>query len=189
MLVDRSLILTRHIGTTNQRAGLVDSAWAETKHLVYTPSLSLSLSYRLSFSIQPSDGALPIELASNGLYLPYLTTTLEMADCTTIDNTVQLHAGECRGGFDFTLLFEESILILLPIALAILIAALRFTSLLRSPVTTGSLWLGVTKTVSPLHPSRRVEHSLTEYTGLLDMRCCLLLRCCWSLGNTRLDEH
>jgi hypothetical protein len=75
-----------------------------------------------------------------------------MADCTAIDNVVQLHAGECRGGFDFTLLFEESILILLPIALAVLIAALRFTALLRSPVTTASLWLGVTKTVSPFDP-------------------------------------
>jgi hypothetical protein len=79
-------------------------------------------------------------------------TTLDMADCTTIDNIVQLHAGECRGGFDFTLLFEESILILLPIALAVLVAALRLTSLLRSPVTTASLWLGVAKSVSPFDP-------------------------------------
>ena len=35
-----------------------------------------------------------------------------MADCTSIDNTVQLYAGHCRGGFDFPLLFEESILII-----------------------------------------------------------------------------
>ena len=112
-----------------------------------------------------------------------------MADCTTIDNTVQLHAGECRGGFDFTLLFEESILILLPIALAILLATLRFTSLLKSPVTTASLWLGVTKVVSFSHPFRRVECSLTKSPGLLDMRCRLLLCRRWSLGNTRISEH
>jgi len=79
-----------------------------------------------------------------------------MADCTAIDNNVQLHAGECRGGFDFTLLFEESILILLPISLAVLIAALRFTTLLRSPVTTASLLLGVTKIVSRLDSLRLI---------------------------------
>jgi ATP-binding cassette subfamily C (CFTR/MRP) protein 1 len=75
-----------------------------------------------------------------------------MADCIAIDNIVQLHAGECRGGFDFTLLFEESILILLPIALAVLLAAFRLTTLLRSPITTASLWLGVTKIVSQFDP-------------------------------------
>jgi ATP-binding cassette subfamily C (CFTR/MRP) protein 1 len=75
-----------------------------------------------------------------------------MADCIAIDNIVQLHAGECRGGFDFTLLFEESILILLPIALAVLLAAFRLTTLLRSPITTASLWLSVTKIVSLFDP-------------------------------------
>lgn len=70
-----------------------------------------------------------------------------MADCTTIDNTVQLYAGDCRGGFDFPLLFEESILVLLPIILAVLIAAVNIPSLLKSPVTTVSTWLGAVKTV------------------------------------------
>ena len=70
-----------------------------------------------------------------------------MADCTSIDNTVQLYAGHCRGGFDFALLFEESILVILPISLAFLIAAATFTSLLRSPVVTASQWLGAVKTV------------------------------------------
>jgi ATP-binding cassette subfamily C (CFTR/MRP) protein 1 len=80
-----------------------------------------------------------------------------MADCIAIDNIVQLHAGECRGGFDFTLLFEESILILLPIALAVILAAFRLTTLLRSPVTTASLWLGVTKIVRSFNPSGRLN--------------------------------
>jgi hypothetical protein len=70
-----------------------------------------------------------------------------MADCVSIDNTVRLYAGHCRGGFDFPLLFEESILILLPILLAVLIAAATFSSLLRSPVVTASQWLGAIKTV------------------------------------------
>lgn len=78
-----------------------------------------------------------------------------MADCTAIDNTVQLYAHECRGGFDFPLLFEESILILLPICLAVLIAVFRLASLLRSPVTTASGWLIAPKLVwqfySPIH--------------------------------------
>jgi hypothetical protein len=72
---------------------------------------------------------------------------MNMADCVSIDNTVRLYAGHCRGGFDFPLLFEESILILLPISLAILIAAATFSSLLRSPVVTASLWLGAVKAV------------------------------------------
>ena len=60
---------------------------------------------------------------------------------------MRLYAGQCRGGFDFPLLFEESLLILLPISLAIVIAAATFTSLLRSPVVTASSWLGAVKTV------------------------------------------
>lgn len=64
-----------------------------------------------------------------------------MADCASIDNTVQLYAHECRGGFDFPLLFEEAILVLLPIALAVLLAAARFPSLWKSPVTTAAKWL------------------------------------------------
>lgn len=70
-----------------------------------------------------------------------------MADCVRIDNTVQLYAHECRGGFDFPLLFEESILILLPVLLTVLIAAVRFFSLLKSPVTTASAWIAAPKAV------------------------------------------
>lgn len=73
-----------------------------------------------------------------------------MADCIAIDNTVQLYAGECRGGFDFPLLFEESILILLPIAVAVLLAAARLPSLLPRSTTTASPLLGGIKAVSVL---------------------------------------
>lgn len=69
-------------------------------------------------------------------------------DCIAIDDTVQLYASEeCRGGFDFPLLFEESILVLLPIALAVLLAAARCISLSRLPTVTASPWLGAAKTV------------------------------------------
>jgi hypothetical protein len=90
-----------------------------------------------------------------------------MADCTSIDNTVRLYAGQCRGGFDFPLLFEESILILLPILLAILIAAATFTSLLRSPVVTASLLLGIVKTVRI-----PVLSTINKYTNPMMNRLC-----------------
>lgn len=92
-----------------------------------------------------------------------------MADCTSIDNTVQLYAGHCRGGFDFPLLFEESILIILPISLAFLIAAATLTSLLRSPVVTASTWLGAVKTVRiPLfsHEATYTDSIINRLVGL-----------------------
>lgn len=70
-----------------------------------------------------------------------------MADCVAIDNTVQLYAGECRGGFDFPLLFEESILVLLPIALAVVIALVPLVSLLRSSSIVTTTWLIAAKSV------------------------------------------
>lgn len=91
-----------------------------------------------------------------------------MADCTSIDNTVQLYVGQCRGGFDFPLLFEESILILLPIILAVLIAATTFTSLLRFPITAASSWLGAVKTVrvSVLHTlNYSANRFMNRYVG------------------------
>lgn len=61
--------------------------------------------------------------------------------CQTLDSTLRLHASYCRGGFDFTLLFEESILTLLPLCLFITIAPLRILYLVRKrrKVTHGGL--------------------------------------------------
>ncbi|KAJ9213389.1 hypothetical protein DTO166G4_5015 [Paecilomyces variotii] len=61
--------------------------------------------------------------------------------CQTLDSTLRLHASYCRGGFDFTLLFEESILTLLPLCLFITIAPLRIIYLVRKrrKVTHGGL--------------------------------------------------
>lgn len=56
------------------------------------------------------------------------------ASCSTIDNTFSSHAGECRGGFDFTLLFEETILSILPLALLIFIAPLRIVYLSKKSI-------------------------------------------------------
>ncbi|KAH8701351.1 P-loop containing nucleoside triphosphate hydrolase protein [Phaeosphaeriaceae sp. PMI808] len=52
-------------------------------------------------------------------------------DCTTIDQSFGPHAQNCRGGFDFTVLFEESILTLAPIGIFILVSPFRLFHLLR----------------------------------------------------------
>jgi hypothetical protein len=51
--------------------------------------------------------------------------------CGRVDNSFGPHAGDCRGGFDFTLLFEESILTLLPAGLILLLLPPRAWFLLR----------------------------------------------------------
>ncbi|KAF2873543.1 P-loop containing nucleoside triphosphate hydrolase protein [Massariosphaeria phaeospora] len=52
--------------------------------------------------------------------------------CASVDNSFGPYAGErCRGGFDFTLLFEESILSIAPLALLLCIAPFRIFYLWR----------------------------------------------------------
>lgn len=51
--------------------------------------------------------------------------------CAQVDDSFGPHAGSCRGGFDFTLLFEETILTLLPLALLVLALPFRGQFLLR----------------------------------------------------------
>lgn len=60
-------------------------------------------------------------------------------DCVAADNTWGPWAGpECRGGLDFTLLFEESILILLPAVLLIIAAVLQVAWLFGRPRQTAN---------------------------------------------------
>lgn len=62
--------------------------------------------------------------------------------CERVDNTFGPHAGSCRGGFDFTLLFEESILSILPLALLLLVVPVRTTYLFRRTIKVNpSSWL------------------------------------------------
>ncbi|CAG8213587.1 unnamed protein product [Penicillium olsonii] len=49
--------------------------------------------------------------------------------CRDLDNTLRIDAGSCRGGFDFSLLFEESILQILPIALMLIVIPFRLWQL------------------------------------------------------------
>jgi ATP-binding cassette subfamily C (CFTR/MRP) protein 1 len=70
--------------------------------------------------------------------------------CSQIDGTFGPHAGQCRGGFDFTLFFEETILSILPIALMMVVAPFRLYYLFKKD----------NKVVrSILLPSKLVGHS------------------------------
>lgn len=51
--------------------------------------------------------------------------------CAHVDDSFGPHAGSCRGGFDFTLLFEETILTILPVGLLVLALPFRGRFLVR----------------------------------------------------------
>ncbi|KAK4157426.1 ABC transporter [Chaetomidium leptoderma] len=51
--------------------------------------------------------------------------------CARLDDSFGPHAGDCRGGFDFTLLFEETILTLVPAGLLLLVVPPRVWYLLK----------------------------------------------------------
>lgn len=51
--------------------------------------------------------------------------------CARLDDTFGPHATDCRGDFDFTLLFEESILCLLPLTLLLIVAPFRILYLFK----------------------------------------------------------
>ena len=50
---------------------------------------------------------------------------LTQQECTIIDDTFGPHAGDCRGGLDFTLLFEDTILCILPLVVVIFASVIR----------------------------------------------------------------
>lgn len=61
--------------------------------------------------------------------------------CAHVDNTFGPYAGDCRGGFDFTLLFEQTILSIAPLALLLILAPLRiwYLSKKQTKVVRGKL--------------------------------------------------
>lgn len=69
--------------------------------------------------------------------------------CAAVDRTFGPYAGEhCRGGFDFTLLFEEAIFSLIPISLILLIAPIRLFFLWRKQIKVSSSLILPVKLVS-----------------------------------------
>lgn len=59
---------------------------------------------------------------------------MSSVSCTLVDNTFGPYAKHCRGGFDFTLLFEESILSVVPLILLLGIVPLRILYLVRRTI-------------------------------------------------------
>jgi hypothetical protein len=75
--------------------------------------------------------------------------SLAATDCFGVDNTVGPWAGNCRGGFDFTLHFEESFMTILPLGVVLLLLPSRVWYLLKrnKKVAIGGI-LPTLKTVS-----------------------------------------
>ncbi|PVH81871.1 hypothetical protein DL98DRAFT_457694 [Cadophora sp. DSE1049] len=67
--------------------------------------------------------------------------------CESRDDTFGPHAGECRGGFDFTLMFEEIVLTILPLAFILLCAPFRTFYLLKRRTKVNRSWLLIGKLV------------------------------------------
>jgi len=73
--------------------------------------------------------------------------------CAHVDDSFGPHAGSCRGGFDFTLLFEETILAILPVGLLVVALPFRGRFLLRkAKKVTNGVSLAILKLVSGFPP-------------------------------------
>ena len=69
---------------------------------------------------------------------------MSASECKRIDDTFGPYARHCRGGFDFTLLFEETILSILPLVVLLAVVPYRVYYLWRRDIkVTGGLLLPV----------------------------------------------
>ena len=73
--------------------------------------------------------------------------TLIQPACILIDNSFGPWAGQCRGGFDFTLLFEEVILAAPLLSVFLLVSPFRLNQLRMESVKTIASPLKIYKTV------------------------------------------
>ncbi len=96
------------------------------------------------------------------------------ASCDIIDNTFGPHAGTCRGGFDFTLLFEETILVILPVVIILMVAPFRIFYLLKRRTKVTTSWLLISKLVSILPPLILDNGSWTDYWNPNEVILCCL---------------
>lgn len=95
--------------------------------------------------------------------------------CSSVDDTLGPWAGQCRGGFDFTLLFEESILAIPLLSIFLLVLPFRLFQLGRQDTKTISSPLKIYKVVwNPFLSSLwtqicdRTDFSGSDYNGFLD---------------------
>ena len=68
--------------------------------------------------------------------------------CKQIDNAFGPDAGHCRGGLDFTLFFEESILSILPLCVLLCLIPVRILYLIRRSIKVNDSLLAPAKLVS-----------------------------------------
>lgn len=61
--------------------------------------------------------------------------------CQGVDNALRVPASSCRGGFDFSLLFEEIILGIVPLGIVLIIVPFRLWHLFRKPRKVEVSWL------------------------------------------------
>lgn len=76
-------------------------------------------------------------------------TSINNRDCAAVDDTFGPWAGpDCRGGFDFTLLFTESFLSIVPLAIVLCIAPIRILYLWKRTTKLTWSWLLYTKLIT-----------------------------------------
>ncbi|KAJ8216260.1 hypothetical protein LV164_001134 [Aspergillus fumigatus] len=88
--------------------------------------------------------------------------------CQQVDNTLHIPALSCRGGFDFSLLFEELILGILPLGIVLIIAPFRLYHLFwrqAKVVASWLLWAKITRTLW-LRSSGQTDETIAILTSV-----------------------
>lgn len=103
-----------------------------------------------------------------------MASSSPLLDCARIDDSFGPWAGDCRGGFDFTLLFEQTILSVPPLVFLLLLAPLRIRYLSRKKIkVVRSQWLTL-KLVRTLCQDRTAGDPPSAAV-IADMTACLKL--------------
>lgn len=103
-----------------------------------------------SFSINTYlDGRLPKTLVfqTKRVHPSFVLLAGHMSHVCETDGWFGPGVGSCRGGFDFTLMFQDGILGLLPHVALLLLALIRMATLRRRRSTVRRAYLGLLKTV------------------------------------------
>lgn len=119
-----------------------------------------------------------------------------MDDCLLeADNAIGPVVSHCRGGFDFTLLFEQAILSLVPSALVLAAAFYRLLVFYRRPtkiVTTPCVLWVTAKQVNPTVIGRLSSTSANQSSGLIGFHrqfCRLAADSHYIVGYTGIWSH
>lgn len=126
-------------------------------------------------------------IAVDSLYLgsvqSWAMASISLQSCPVIDSTLGPWADSCRGGLDFTLLFEETILTILPLAAIICLIPLRIFYLSKKSVKVTKGVLLPAKVVSVVHLSSQYTlFNLLLLVGIYHLRSS-------RIGTSYLMEH